>query len=86
MGGGGEPGVAATTLAVRFDDPRVWIVGGLIWAVAVFIIDRSITSYVERYPTAWRKLITVLPRVALVVLAAVALSGALGLNLRNVAH
>ncbi|MGH3916698.1 MAG: DUF4407 domain-containing protein [Pseudonocardiaceae bacterium] len=72
---------AATTLAFRFDDPRVWIVGGLVWAVAVFIVDRSITSYVERYPTFWRKLVTVVPRVALALLAAVAVSEALVLNL-----
>lgn len=72
---------AATTLEFRFDDPKVWIVGGLVWAVAVFIVDRSITSYVERYPTFWRKLVTVVPRVALAVFAAVTVSEALVLNL-----
>jgi serine/threonine protein kinase len=72
---------AATTLSFRFTDPRTWVVGGLVWAVAVFIVDRGITSYVERYPTFWRKVATMIPRVALAVLAAVAVSESLVLIL-----
>ncbi|WP_336882653.1 DUF4407 domain-containing protein [Rhodococcus globerulus] len=50
------------------------IAGGVFWGVIIVLIERSFTSYVERYPTKITKTVTPIPRLLLGVLAAVVVS------------
>mgnify|MGYP002078735365 CR=1 FL=1 len=57
--------------------PQAAVAGGIFWGACIFLLERSYTSFVERYPTWWRKVIPALARVAVAVFAAIIIAESL---------
>ncbi|MGV9718896.1 DUF4407 domain-containing protein [Rhodococcus pyridinivorans] len=65
----------AALLSNRWPDlPAICVVGGIAWGIGVLLIERSFTSYVERYPSRKKKRITPVPRLLLGVFSGVVVS------------